>query len=148
MDALLRELASGAPRLRGTTLDAVIHIAESDLNELMASLSPTALTLEIQPDNRIVARHGVLHGTVLLPRSSDLSRGPELTFLLASSAVAFALKHTLKQPFLHVRGKHVIVNLAGIPALRQYRELLRYLTRVEIVTARRGLAVRLQVSVA
>ncbi|MBA3269201.1 MAG: hypothetical protein H0T71_01725 [Acidobacteria bacterium] len=148
MTALIRELESGAARLRGTTLDGTIRLAEPALNQLLASATSAGLTLAVLPGNRLAARLGMLHATVMLPPISDLSRSPELTFSLASIAIAWALKQVLKQPFIHIHGRSVTIDLAEVPALRGHHHLLRFIRRVELSTEPGVVAAHFHVAVA
>jgi hypothetical protein len=149
MNALLRELNSGASGLRGTVADGIVRVAEADINNVLATTPAAAagLKVEIHDDNRILARYGVLHATVVLPPRSDLSQSPELTFALGSVAVAWALKAVLKQPYVRIHGRHVTVDLAGVPALAPYRHLLRHVRQIELTTTAPILTVRFHVAI-
>ena len=149
MNALLRDLHSGGAGLRGTAGEGVVRIAEPDLNDMLASAAGSAagLKVEIQNGNRVLARLGALHATVFLPPDTDLSRSPSLTFELGSIAVAWALKRMLKQAFVRIQGRQVAVDLAAVPALAPYRELLQYIRRVDMTTAAGVLTVRFHVAI-
>jgi hypothetical protein len=70
-----------------------------------------------------------------------------LTFALGSTAVAWALKRVLKQPYVRIDGRHVTVALDALPVLRPYRELLRYVRQIEMTTSAGALTVRFRVAV-
>lgn len=129
-------------------LEGRIRIPESHLNDLLASVVPKGRSLQIQSNNRIVARVGVLQATVILPPHSDLSRAPELVFTLASLGLAWTLRYVLKQAYLQVHGRQIMVNLAAVPGLDEYRAMLRHVTSLDITTETGVLIVRFRLSIA
>src|SRR5688500_279392 len=114
MNVLLRELQSGGAALAGTAAAGAIRIAEADLNDAIAPVAAASrFKLELHGDNRVLVRFGVFHATVVLPPPSDLSQSSALTFSLGSIAIAWALKAVVKQPYVRIHGRHVIVDLAA-----------------------------------
>jgi hypothetical protein len=149
MNALVRELNSGGSGLRGTFADGIIHVGETDLNNALASAAAatSGVKLEILAGNRILARFGVVHATVVLPPVSDLAQSPALTFALGSIAVAWGLKRVLKESYVRIQGRYVTVALDAVPVLRPYRELWRYVRQVEMTTTAGVLTMRFRVDI-
>jgi hypothetical protein len=149
MNAIVRDLYSGGESLRGTTADGIFRVTEADLNGMLAAATTSAagIKVEIQNDNRALVRFGVLHATVLLPPRSDISESPFLTFALGSIAIAWTLKHVLKQSYVQVHGRLITVDLSQVPALSPYRDLLRYVKTIEMATISRELTLRVHAAI-
>ena len=121
-----------------------MQIAAGAINEVLATLAgPTATApqLELQAQNVVTLRYGVLHARAELPRRVADPQGGRLTIVLASLIVAWALKAAVRQPFLHVHGRKVTVELAAVPALASWRDLWTHLHELRFETAPEGLRV-------
>jgi hypothetical protein len=58
-----------------------------------------------------------------------------------------ALRAAVHQPYIHVHGRQLTIDLAAIPALQQWRALWRHLERAEFETAPGVLRIRFSVRV-
>ena len=132
-------------QLTGTHLEGTLNVSAAALNELL-NVKGSRLrgaTVEVQPDNEIVFRHGVVRATVTLPHAVEVGSSPRATLSLNSVMVALALKALLRQPYVQVQGRHVTIHLAEVPALQSLRTVWPHVRRLEVATERE--AVRLRV---
>ena len=123
-------------QLRGTRAEGSLRISEAGINDALHAAQQGAerATVEVRESNRLVIRYGVLHAQVRLPAALDAGPTPRLTLTLASVLVAWGLKATLRQPYVHIHGRHVTVELAEAPVFREWRDAWQHLRRVEFAT--------------
>ena len=125
-------------QLTGSHAEGTLQVGEASLNEmlgLVAGQSSTSLHVELLPQNTVLLRYGMLHARAQLPSSFEPSSSPQITVVLASLVVAWGLKATVHQPFLHIHGRRVTIDWAAVPAFAGWRDLWRYLQRLTFETA-------------
>src|SRR5688500_4217160 len=93
--------AEGTPRNGGAGINDALHAAHHGVDRT---------TVEVHENNRLIIRYGVLHAQVMLPPSIDPGPSPRLTVTLASSFIAWGLKAMLRQPYVHIHGRHVTID--------------------------------------
>ena len=137
-------------QLSGTHAEGTLQFAATAINELMARSRPGHAhpVLELHPDNEVLLRYGLVHAHARVPRMVELNGAPHVTLLLRSLLVALALRAVVHQPYIHIHGRHVTIDLAAVPALAPWREMWRHLRQVEIETSPEALRVRFAVAVA
>ena len=137
-------------QVRGSRATGTLQIQVHAINEVLATLagrSSTAPLLELDAQNVVTLRYGVLHARAELPRQVGDPQSGRITVLLASLVVAWALKAAVRQPFLHVHGRRLTIDLAAVPALAAWRDLWRYLQQLTFETTPNGLRVGFLVAV-
>jgi hypothetical protein len=136
-------------QLRGSHFEGTIQIAEIGINDALNGKSTSKrLTVEMLPGNHIAVRYGVFHARAALPAAIAPSDAPHLTLALASMVVAYGLKAMWRQPFVHVHGRRVTIDLAAVPALAAWRDIWRHVRRMTFETAPGALRVGVAVMVA
>ena len=123
--------------LTGTHATGTLQVAERAINEVLAELmqrSSTKAACELQPGNMLMLRYGLVHARVELPHEAAPAESPYLRFRLASVLVAWALKAVLHQPFIHINGRDVTIDLRRLPLPEPWRDLWRYVKRLSFQT--------------
>jgi hypothetical protein len=135
--------------LSGSHVEGSLHVAEPAIYDVLAHAADGHVrpTLELQPHNTLLVRYGMLHAHATLPAAVSLSESPQLTLVLKSVMVAFALKAVLHRPYVHIHGRHVTIDLAAIPELESWRELWKFVHHLRFETAPGTLRMQFAVSV-
>jgi hypothetical protein len=121
----------------GSHAAGTLQIDPRAINEVLAMLAghgATAPRLELQPHNVVMVRYGMLHARAELPRLADAPQSGQVTVVLASLVVAWALKAAVRQPFIHVHGRRLTIDMAAVPAFASWRDLWRYLQQLTFET--------------
>ena len=131
------------PGLTGSRVQATLQIAERAINDVLALIvgASTHPVVELLPERTVLVRYGLLHARAELPPS--LTSDARLSLHLASLLVAMALKALVRQPFVHVHGRHLTIDLAAIPALHPWRDLWRHIDQLTFETVPGALRVGL-----
>lgn len=124
-------------QLTGSRADGTLQLAEPAMNDVLRVMAPgaTAPVIELLPANGVMLRYGMLHARLELPASVDADVLPKVTLVLASVLVAWGLKAFVQAPYLEIRGRHLTIDLAAVPALGEWRDLWKYLRRLTFATA-------------
>ena len=135
--------------LTGTRVEGTLQIAEQAINDVLAHATTGHMrpVLELQPDNTVLVRYGMLHAHATLPAAMAPGESPQLTLVLKSLMVAVALRAVVHRPYIHLHGRHLTIDVAGIPGLESWREWWRHVHHVSVETAPRTLRVQFAVSV-
>jgi hypothetical protein len=136
-------------QLAGTRVEGVLQIAEAALNDLLGHVRTghTVPTLELEPENSILIRYGVLHAHASLPASVTPSRSPHVTLVLRSLLVAIALRAVVHRRYIHVHGRHLTIDLAAVPGLESWREWWAHVHHVGVQTTRHTLQLQFAVAI-
>lgn len=145
----MAEMATRLAQLRGTRADGGVQITESALNDVIAAATGggNSPTVRLLGANRIEVRYGIIHARAELPTAIAAGPAPRVTVALASTVVAWALRATLRQPFVEFHGRHVTIHLAAVPALASFRALWPHLTSARFSTAPGLLRVQVGISI-
>ena len=130
-----REARTGFLRFYGMRLSGSIPVTQDVLNELL-SLSegvPKRLRVEIERDNRLVARLGLVQATATLQSPAALD-GRTVTLELASSIVAWTVSQYLSASFITIAGRVISIDLARVPGIAPWRASLAHLERMTFST--------------
>jgi hypothetical protein len=130
-----RTLLDRLPQLAGTRLDGTFHVAEATVNELLR-LGPAPLSgclVELAAGNRVVVRYGPFQATAAIA-AYEPGPSPRLRLALGSFVVALGLRAAVRQPYVRVSGREVVIDLAAIPALQPYAAFWPILRRVAVET--------------
>jgi len=136
------------PQVAGTHVNGTVRVAAAGLNELLRA-GPAPLSgcdVAVAAGNRVVVRYGMLRATATID-GVETGPSPRLQVSLASFVVALAVRAALRQPFVQVRGRLVVVDLGAVPALRPYAALFPHVRRVDIETAPGELRVGVEILV-
>lgn len=136
--------SSSFEQLVGTEVEGVLKVSEAALNELLhIEGSPLrGARLTVTAGNQVVVRYGVLHARAGEPQIVWVGSSPRLILSLTSLIVALALKAALRQPYVEVHGRRLVIHLQDVPALSGWRNLWSHFRRLEV--ALDGAGVRLQ----
>lgn len=132
--------------ISGSLATGTLQIGEPALNEVLATLAPSA-ALTLLPDNRVRLQYGHVHAHMEVPHGVETGATPRLTVRLASLAVAFLLRAIVHQPFVHIHGRNVTIVLADIPALRPYREWWHCVQEITLRTSPQALRIGFKIAV-
>lgn len=136
-NVLTREAASGFPGLAGARLRATIPISEVLLNEALRRVPgvPAGVVLDLQPDNRVVVRYGLVHARATLAPEVRVGDGPpQVVVELASTVIAWTLTQALRTRVARIEGRRLTIDLGGVAALDGFRDHWRHLERVRLQT--------------
>lgn len=135
-------------QLKGSHAAGTLQIAATAINDVLRLLSPgaSAPTLELLPHNAVMVRYGMFHARAELPAVADAEL-PRVTLTLASLLVAWGLKALVRQPFLHVHGRHLTIDLSAIPAFSGWRDLWNNLHQLTFATAPGALHVGFSIAI-
>lgn len=124
-------------QLTGSSIEADLKVSEATINEWLArgSTSSSHLSVELRAANSVVVRHGVFHARAQLPAAIEPGDSPRLTLVLASIVLAVALRAVVRQPFIHIHGRHVTIDLVSVSGLESWRELWKHVRGLTFVTA-------------
>lgn len=134
----------------GTHAAGTVQVDEQALNDVMRLLTPDASThalVQLQPDNTVLVRYGLLHARAHLPATVTADELPRVTVRLASVLVAWGIKAAVRRPFLHVHGRFVSIDLSAVPGLSAWRELWAHLRRLSFEVVPGALRVGFVVSI-
>jgi hypothetical protein len=123
-------------QLSGSRAEGTLQIAESAINEALAQNVGHGRhpMLEMQPDNIVLVRYGVFHAHARLPRSADVDASPVVTLRLASLTVAWGLKVFVHQPFIHIHGRQLTIELAAMPVPPPWNDWWRHVRHLTFET--------------
>lgn len=133
-----------AAQLAGSHASGTLQIDTRAINDVLALLAGTpssAPSLELMPNNTVMVRYGVLHARAELPQRVRFEQSPRLSVRLASLLVAWAIKAAVRQPFVHIHGRQLTIDLAAVPALSGWRDLWKYLHQLSFETTPSALRV-------
>lgn len=139
-----------AADLTGTHAAGTVQMKEQALNDVMRLLTPDAsthATVQLQPDNTVLVRYGLLHARAQLPSVVTEDELPRVTFRLASVLVAWGIKAAVHRPFLQVHGRFVSIDLSAVPGLSAWRDLWVYLRRLSFEVVPGALRIGFEVSI-
>jgi hypothetical protein len=136
-------------QLSGTHAAGTLQIAQSAMNDALAAIGAgrTPPAIEMQPANTMLVRFGMLHAHATLPPRLEAGASPRLTLRLRSLLVAMALRAAVHQPFIHIHGRQLTIELSAIPAFQEWRELWKFLELAEFETVPGALRIRFSVRV-
>ena len=114
-----------------------MQLAEPAMNDVLRIMARRATppVIELLPANGVMLRYGLLHARLELPATVDAAGLPKITCVLASVLVAWGLKAFVQEPFLEIRGRHLTIDLAAVPALAEWRDLWKHLRGLTFATA-------------
>ena len=135
--------------LRGTNVEGTIQLSEATVNDLLrlGSHQNRVPIIEVQANNQLTVRYGLLHARLTLPDAVDLGTSPRVTISLASVIVAWGLKAVVHQPYVHIHGRHVTIDVAAVPALDPWRTVWPHFRSVQLSTDQAVLRVRFAFSI-
>lgn len=136
-----------ARHFEGTQVSGTVQVVESAINDVLARSLPNSPSIALQPGNQVLVRYGMLHANVALPPTLECGPQPRLTLTLASLVVAWTIRTMSPLPFVQVRGRDVIIELAAIPALQPWREFLPHIRAARLSTERGALQIHLVIDV-
>ena len=147
INVLQDELNAGFPHLGGTRLSGCVPITERLLNRFTQKA-----ILEILPDNQVVVKYGVVNARATISRVVALDPSPTLEIRLANVFMALALRAFWNLQFSHLTfvsfsGTRMLVDLAAIPQVAQWRHLWRYVDSMDIRSDSGKLDVCFQISI-
>jgi hypothetical protein len=134
---LQREAAAGFPHLAGTRLKGSVPFDEGLLNETLRHLpgAPAGLALDVLAANRLAARYGIIHATIMLDEEVRVGQGPpQVSFQLASTLIAWTLRQALRIPAVRIDGRRVTIDLGALPGMDRYRPHWSHLRRLRLRT--------------
>jgi hypothetical protein len=130
------EMPMRPAQLAGSHVKGTVQVTETAINDIVHVFAgESGPAIELLPHNGLMLRYGMFHARAELPSHLGQDTLPRVTLVLASVLVAWGLKAFVHQPFLHVHGRHLTVDLAAMPALDAWRDLWRHLHQLTFETA-------------
>lgn len=150
LTVLQREAAAGFPGFAGARVQATVPLTQVLLNDLLRRLDgvPPGLVLDVQPDNRVVLRYGLVRATVALAPEALVGDGPPQILLeLESTMIAWTLSKAIAVPGVRFSGRRVTIDVGALERLAPYRDYWRYIERLHLHTTAGVVHVELEAAV-